>query len=162
MMNLLFFSELILSSIDIDATGEWECLVKTSYGNITKKVEIVVLETAAPYCPAERVINNKGDFRYDFLALECFSYIDVGTHCIHAYMVLQCHLQITYFTCHFLCNMIGRRSTVWVWWEMGPSASREAVVCGSQKIFLIPQYALWKIFKNWDTWKKVQNFSWSL
>jgi len=24
---------------------------------------------AAPYCPAERVINNKGDFRYEFLVL---------------------------------------------------------------------------------------------
>ncbi|KAL2302931.1 hypothetical protein Nmel_010384, partial [Mimus melanotis] len=57
-------SELILSSIDIDASGDWECLVKNSYGNSTKQVEIVVLETAAPYCPAERIINNKGDFRW--------------------------------------------------------------------------------------------------
>ncbi|RMC11517.1 hypothetical protein DUI87_11636 [Hirundo rustica rustica] len=60
----LITRELILSSIDIDATGDWECLVKNSYGNSTKQVEIVVLETAAPYCPAERVINNKGDFRW--------------------------------------------------------------------------------------------------
>lgn len=67
-----FFSELILSSIDIDATGDWECLVKNSYGNSTKQVEIVVLETAAPYCPAERIINNKGDFRYDFLGWSVF------------------------------------------------------------------------------------------
>lgn len=91
-MNLLFYSELILSSIDIDATGDWECLVKNSYGNSTKQVEIVVLETAAPYCPAERVINNKGDFRYDFLGLECVSYINVGTDHIHGYMILQCQL----------------------------------------------------------------------
>lgn len=97
-MNLLFYSELVLSSIDVDATGDWECLVKNSYGNSTKKVEIVVLETAAPYCPAERVINNKGDFRYDFLGLKCVSYIN--DH-IHAYMILQCQLQITYFSCHF-------------------------------------------------------------
>ncbi|XP_042647235.1 adhesion G protein-coupled receptor A2 isoform X2 [Tyto alba] len=60
----LITRELILSSIDIDATGDWECLVNNSYGNSTKRVEIVVLETAAPYCPAERVINNKGDFRW--------------------------------------------------------------------------------------------------
>ncbi|XP_075360202.1 adhesion G protein-coupled receptor A3-like [Mycteria americana] len=60
----LITRELILSSIDIDATGDWECLVNNSYGNSTKQVEIVVLETAAPYCPAERVINNKGDFRW--------------------------------------------------------------------------------------------------
>ncbi|NXO32500.1 AGRA3 protein, partial [Cisticola juncidis] len=60
----LITRELILSSIDIDATGDWECLVKNSYGNSSKQVEIVVLETAAPYCPAERIINNKGDFRW--------------------------------------------------------------------------------------------------
>uniref|UniRef100_A0A493T3R9 Adhesion G protein-coupled receptor A1 n=1 Tax=Anas platyrhynchos platyrhynchos TaxID=8840 RepID=A0A493T3R9_ANAPP len=60
----LITRELILSSIDIDASGDWECLVNNSYGNSTKQVEIVVLETAAPYCPAERVINNKGDFRW--------------------------------------------------------------------------------------------------
>ncbi|XP_062832192.1 adhesion G protein-coupled receptor A1 isoform X4 [Anolis carolinensis] len=42
----------------------WECMVNNSYGNISKQVEIVVLETAAPYCPAERIINNKGDFRW--------------------------------------------------------------------------------------------------
>lgn len=109
-MNLLyFFSELILSSIDIDATGDWECLVKNSYGNSSKQVEIVVLETAAPYCPAERIINNKGDFRYDFLGLECVSCINVGTNHIYAYMILQCQLQITYFSCHFDV----------IWWEGG-------------------------------------------
>ncbi|XP_028917167.1 adhesion G protein-coupled receptor A1 [Ornithorhynchus anatinus] len=56
--------ELILSSIDISATGTWECLVNNSYGSKTKRVEIAVLETVAPYCPAERVLNNKGDFRW--------------------------------------------------------------------------------------------------
>ncbi|XP_038630054.1 adhesion G protein-coupled receptor A3-like isoform X2 [Scyliorhinus canicula] len=60
----LISSELILSNIDVDATGEWECLITTSRGNSSKKVELMVLETAAPYCPAERVTNNKGDFRW--------------------------------------------------------------------------------------------------
>ncbi|XP_061491582.1 adhesion G protein-coupled receptor A1 isoform X6 [Rhineura floridana] len=60
----LITRELILSSIDIDATGKWECMVSNSYGNISKQVEIVVLETAAAYCPAERIVNNKGDFRW--------------------------------------------------------------------------------------------------
>ncbi|KAM6442017.1 adhesion G protein-coupled receptor A1 [Liasis olivaceus] len=60
----LITRELILSSIDIDATGMWECVVNNSYGSTSKQVEIVVLETAAPYCPAERIINNKGDFRW--------------------------------------------------------------------------------------------------
>ncbi|XP_037742475.1 adhesion G protein-coupled receptor A2 isoform X1 [Chelonia mydas] len=57
-------SELILSNIHVSANGEWECAVSTSQGNVSKKVEIVVLETSASYCPAERVTNNRGDFRW--------------------------------------------------------------------------------------------------
>ncbi|XP_066495904.1 adhesion G protein-coupled receptor A2 isoform X2 [Tiliqua scincoides] len=57
-------SELILSNIHISASGEWECTISTAQGNISKKVEIVVLETSASYCPAERVTNNRGDFRW--------------------------------------------------------------------------------------------------
>ncbi|NWV35677.1 AGRA2 protein, partial [Grantiella picta] len=57
-------SELILSNIHVSANGEWECAVSTSHGNVSKKVEIVVLETSASYCPAERVTNNRGDFRW--------------------------------------------------------------------------------------------------
>lgn len=37
--------------------------MSTAQGNASKKVEIVVLETSASYCPAERVANNRGDFR---------------------------------------------------------------------------------------------------
>lgn len=33
-------------------------------GNASKKVEVVVLETSASYCPAERVANNRRDFRF--------------------------------------------------------------------------------------------------
>ncbi|NXN97770.1 AGRA2 protein, partial [Rhinopomastus cyanomelas] len=57
-------SELILSNVHLSANGEWECAVSTSQGNVSKKVEIVVLETSASYCPAERVTNNRGDFRW--------------------------------------------------------------------------------------------------
>ncbi|XP_067424527.1 adhesion G protein-coupled receptor A2 [Emydura macquarii macquarii] len=57
-------SELTLSNIHVSANGEWECAVSTSQGNVSKKVEIVVLETSASYCPAERVANNRGDFRW--------------------------------------------------------------------------------------------------
>ncbi|XP_074064889.1 adhesion G protein-coupled receptor A2 isoform X2 [Macrotis lagotis] len=57
-------SELILSHIHVWASGEWECSVSTAQGNASKKVEIVVLETSASYCPAERVANNRGDFRW--------------------------------------------------------------------------------------------------
>ncbi|XP_021092482.1 adhesion G protein-coupled receptor A2 isoform X2 [Heterocephalus glaber] len=57
-------SELTLSHIGVWASGEWECTVSTVQGNASKKVEIVVLETSASYCPAERVANNRGDFRW--------------------------------------------------------------------------------------------------
>ncbi|XP_028920833.1 adhesion G protein-coupled receptor A2 isoform X2 [Ornithorhynchus anatinus] len=57
-------SELILSNIHVWASGEWECSVSTAQGNASKSVEIVVLETSASYCPAERVANNRGDFRW--------------------------------------------------------------------------------------------------
>ncbi|XP_033882254.3 adhesion G protein-coupled receptor A2-like isoform X2 [Acipenser ruthenus] len=60
----LVSSELILSNIDVTSSGDWECLVASSRGNISKRVEIVVLETSAPYCSAEWVTNNKGEFRW--------------------------------------------------------------------------------------------------
>ncbi|XP_039188883.1 adhesion G protein-coupled receptor A2 [Crotalus tigris] len=60
----LITSELILSNIHVSASGEWECTISTAQGNVSKKVEIVVLETSASYCPPERVTNNRGDFRW--------------------------------------------------------------------------------------------------
>uniref|UniRef100_A0A8C9XZG1 Adhesion G protein-coupled receptor A1 n=1 Tax=Sander lucioperca TaxID=283035 RepID=A0A8C9XZG1_SANLU len=56
--------EVILSNIDVGTAGIWECLVTSSRGNTSQQMEIVVLETSAPYCPADRVTNNKGDFRW--------------------------------------------------------------------------------------------------
>uniref|UniRef100_A0A668AK36 Adhesion G protein-coupled receptor A1 n=1 Tax=Myripristis murdjan TaxID=586833 RepID=A0A668AK36_9TELE len=57
-------SEVILSNIDVGIAGIWECLVTSSRGNRSRQMEIVVLETSAPYCAADRVTNNKGDFRW--------------------------------------------------------------------------------------------------
>ncbi|KAM9325061.1 adhesion G protein-coupled receptor A3-like [Gastrophryne carolinensis] len=56
--------DLILSSVDAETSGIWECQVNTSYGSLSKKIEIVVLEPGAPYCPVDRIINNRGDFRW--------------------------------------------------------------------------------------------------
>ncbi|KAM4678524.1 adhesion G protein-coupled receptor A2 isoform 2-T2 [Discoglossus pictus] len=55
-------SEIILTNILVSANGEWECSVLTEQGNISKKVELVVVETSASYCPAEKVVNNRGEF----------------------------------------------------------------------------------------------------
>ncbi|GAB5570320.1 adhesion G protein-coupled receptor A2 isoform X1 [Prionailurus iriomotensis] len=57
---------LLAESLIHDCTfiTRWECSVSTAQGNASKKVEIVVLETSASYCPAERVANNRGDFRW--------------------------------------------------------------------------------------------------
>lgn len=62
--TLLFpISALTISNIQPDFTGDWECRVRTSRGNTTRTVHIVVLETSAKYCGAERVANNKGEFK---------------------------------------------------------------------------------------------------
>ncbi|XP_041066357.1 adhesion G protein-coupled receptor A2-like [Carcharodon carcharias] len=60
----LISSELILSNIYLLASGEWECVITTSRGNASRKVDIVVIDTSATYCQAERVTNNRGDFRW--------------------------------------------------------------------------------------------------
>ncbi|KAF7667424.1 hypothetical protein LDENG_00062320 [Lucifuga dentata] len=60
----LLSSEVILSNIDVGIAGIWECVVTSSRGNTSRQMEIVVLETSAPYCPTDRVTNNKGDFRW--------------------------------------------------------------------------------------------------
>lgn len=56
-------SALTISNIQPASTGYWECRVRTSRGNTTRTVHIVVLESSAKYCPPDRVSNNKGDFR---------------------------------------------------------------------------------------------------
>ncbi|KAF7706427.1 adhesion G protein-coupled receptor A3-like isoform X2 [Silurus meridionalis] len=60
----LIASALTISNIQPGFTGDWECRVRTSRGNNTRTVHIVVLESAAKYCAPERVSNNKGDYRW--------------------------------------------------------------------------------------------------
>ncbi|KAJ3610225.1 hypothetical protein NHX12_022319, partial [Muraenolepis orangiensis] len=55
---------IILSNIDVGVAGIWECQVTSSRGNRSRHMEIVVVETSATYCAADRVSNNKGDFRW--------------------------------------------------------------------------------------------------
>ncbi|XP_076831327.1 adhesion G protein-coupled receptor A1 isoform X2 [Brachyhypopomus gauderio] len=57
-------SELILSNVDAGVSGNWQCHVTSSRGNSSIGMEIVVLETSAVYCSAERVTSSKGDFRW--------------------------------------------------------------------------------------------------
>ena len=56
-------SALTISNIQPGFTGNWECRVRTSRGNNTRTVHIVVLESSAEYCAPERVSNNKGEFK---------------------------------------------------------------------------------------------------
>lgn len=57
-------SELILFNVHVEARGEWECVVSTGRGNMSRSVEIVVLENSASFCPEEKVVNNRGEFRW--------------------------------------------------------------------------------------------------
>ncbi|XP_041841733.1 adhesion G protein-coupled receptor A3 [Melanotaenia boesemani] len=60
----LIASALTISNIQPGFTGTWECRVRTSRGNTTRTVHIVVLQSSAKYCSPERVSNNKGEFRW--------------------------------------------------------------------------------------------------
>ncbi|XP_026017632.1 adhesion G protein-coupled receptor A3 [Astatotilapia calliptera] len=60
----LIASALTISNIQPGFTGNWECRVRTSRGNTTRTVHIVVLQSSAKYCVPERVSNNKGEFRW--------------------------------------------------------------------------------------------------
>uniref|UniRef100_A0A671LHS4 Adhesion G protein-coupled receptor A3 n=1 Tax=Sinocyclocheilus anshuiensis TaxID=1608454 RepID=A0A671LHS4_9TELE len=60
----LIASALTISNIQPGFTGNWECRVRTSRGNNTRTVHIVVLESSAKYCLPDRVSNNKGDYRW--------------------------------------------------------------------------------------------------
>uniref|UniRef100_A0A3Q1JS92 Adhesion G protein-coupled receptor A2 n=1 Tax=Anabas testudineus TaxID=64144 RepID=A0A3Q1JS92_ANATE len=57
-------SELILFNVHVEASGEWECVVSTGRGNTSRTVEIVVLENSASFCPEDKVVNNRGEFRW--------------------------------------------------------------------------------------------------
>uniref|UniRef100_A0A672J775 Adhesion G protein-coupled receptor A3 n=1 Tax=Salarias fasciatus TaxID=181472 RepID=A0A672J775_SALFA len=60
----LIASALTISNIQPGFTGNWECRIRTSRGNTTRTVHIVVLQSSAKYCVPERVSNNKGEFRW--------------------------------------------------------------------------------------------------
>lgn len=60
----LIASALTISNIQPGFTGNWECRIRTSRGNTTRTVHIVVLQSSAQYCVPERVSNNKGEFRW--------------------------------------------------------------------------------------------------
>uniref|UniRef100_A0A1A7X072 G protein-coupled receptor 125 n=1 Tax=Iconisemion striatum TaxID=60296 RepID=A0A1A7X072_9TELE len=60
----LIASALTISNIQPGFTGNWECRVRTSRGNTTRTVHIMVLQSSAKYCAPDRVSNNKGEFRW--------------------------------------------------------------------------------------------------
>ncbi|XP_014886501.1 adhesion G protein-coupled receptor A3 [Poecilia latipinna] len=60
----LIASALTISNIQPGFTGNWECRVRTSRGNTTRTVHIVVLQSSAKSCAPERISNNKGEFRW--------------------------------------------------------------------------------------------------
>lgn len=56
----------------MEASGEWECVVTTGRGNASRTVEIVVLENSASFCPEDKVVNNRGEFRLVVMTVICF------------------------------------------------------------------------------------------
>lgn len=68
-------SELILFNVHVEASGEWECVVSTGRGNTSRTVEIVVLENSASFCPEDKVVNNRGEFRLVTVTLFIVTYL---------------------------------------------------------------------------------------
>nr|XP_032806682.1 adhesion G protein-coupled receptor A3-like isoform X1 [Petromyzon marinus] len=60
----LISSGLMLPDVSVGMSGRWECVVSTARGNASRAVDIIVLENSSLHCPAERLLNNKGDFRW--------------------------------------------------------------------------------------------------
>lgn len=60
----ILHSELIIVNVHVEAKGVWECVVSTGRGNTSCSVEIVVLENNASFCPEDKVVNNRGEFRF--------------------------------------------------------------------------------------------------
>lgn len=79
-------SELILFNVHVEASGEWECVVSTGRGNTSRTVEIVVLENSASFCPEDKVVNNRGEFRLVTAALFLVTYLSS----IHVLIILCC------------------------------------------------------------------------
>lgn len=73
-------SELILFNVHVEASGEWECVVSTGRGNTSRSVEIVVLENSASFCPEDKVVNNRGEFRLVTAALFIITYLKDSVH----------------------------------------------------------------------------------
>ena len=59
----------------MEASGEWECVVSTGRGNTSRSVEIVVLENSASFCPEDKVVNNRGEFRSVTVTLIITTYL---------------------------------------------------------------------------------------
>lgn len=88
--SLLPVSALTISNIQPGFTGTWECRVRTSRGNTTRTVHIVVLETSAKYCAPERVGNNRGEFRLVLLKELLLPLVGRHRHyCLTAAMLLS-------------------------------------------------------------------------
>lgn len=62
-MNILP-SELIIVDVHVEAKGAWECVVSTGRGNASSSVEIVVMENNTSFCPEDKIVNNRGEFRF--------------------------------------------------------------------------------------------------
>lgn len=56
-------SELIIGNVNVEAKGAWECVVSTGRGNTSCSVEIIVLENNTSFCPEDKIVNNRGEFR---------------------------------------------------------------------------------------------------
>lgn len=56
--------QLVLENLMEDDTGIWECKVTTPQGNVSSKINIIVIPNTAAYCSSVRSMTNKGVYKW--------------------------------------------------------------------------------------------------
>lgn len=96
-------SELILFNVHVEARGKWECVVSTGRGNTSRSVEIVVLENSASFCPEDKVVNNRGEFRLVTVTVIIITYLKIQRSHYSLVLILRWPRTLAGITSHQYC-----------------------------------------------------------
>lgn len=96
-------SELILFNVHVEAKGEWECVVSTGRGNASRSVEILVLENSASFCPEDKVVNNRGEFRFVTLKRIIRTRVKIQRSYTHTVLIPRWPRTLAGITSHQYC-----------------------------------------------------------
>ncbi len=87
----------------MEAKGEWECVVSTGRGNTSRSVEILVLEDSASFCPEDKVVNNRGEFRLVTVTVFLITYLKIQRSQYSLVLILRWPRTLAGITSHQYC-----------------------------------------------------------